>query len=99
MVQLKNGDVNVGDKILWDQGSDKPRRLGVFESLYESKMNVRMISDNELYTVSFNELTKADAELVEKFFKNKTKQELLAEVERLQSTLAEHGINLVIEKK
>ena len=98
MVQLKNGDVNVGDKILWDQGENKPRRLGVFESLYENKMNVRMISDNELYTIKFSELSKADKDIVDKFFKNKSKLELLSEVERLKTVLSEHGVKLVIEE-
>lgn len=100
MVQLKNGNVNIGEKVIYKNALDlkAPKRLGIFESLYQNQMNVRFVSDNSLHTLGFDELEKATPEIVAVFYKNRAKNELLEEVERLNTALKEHGLKAIIEQ-
>jgi len=94
MVKLKGGEVNIGDAIIWE--SEGKRFLGKFESLYGSKMNVRLNSNNELHTVAFTEVSRASPEVLEAYQKNKGKNELVKEVEVLAEKLKPLGVEVSI---
>lgn len=99
MVTLENGEVSIGSDVVVHDKEKNTRRLGKFESLYEGLMNVRLCSDNSLVSVPFKTVTCASPEIVEQYFKNRSREELLCEVARLQEALSPHNITLSINKE
>lgn len=96
MVQLKSGNVNIGDSVLYSSGGK--RFLGKFESLYDNRMNVRLVSDNSLHTVSFKEVDKAGEEVIKSYFESKDKAELINQLKVLTDLLKPHGVKVYFEE-
>lgn len=95
MVNLKSGNVNIGDALLYVTGGKK--YLGKFESLYNNKINIRLNHDNSLHTVSFDEVDKASDELLKTYYNNKDKNELVTQVKALAELLKAHKVEVVIK--
>ena len=88
MVNLENGEVNVGDNVIIKNGS----HVGKFESMYDGKMNVRVLKTNDLITAEIKDVKKAETAEIEKLHQKDEKAALLKQFEELKVKLAKFEV-------
>lgn len=92
MVTLENGDVNIGDVVFYDN------KLGIFESLYENRMNVRMKDDNKLHTVELKTVKRASEEDQKKWVIGEEKAQLIEQAKRLKQKFKQYDMALEVRQ-
>jgi hypothetical protein len=85
MVMLESGNVNVGDDVVVINKGGK--RLGKLESIHEGKLNVRIVTDNELESLTVKDIEVASDDVKKKYYDARTRKEIELEIERLQKLL------------
>lgn len=88
MINLENGEVNVGDNVIIKNGSV----VGKFESMYDGKMNVRVLKTNDLVTTKIKDVKKAETAEIEKLGQKDEKASLLKQFEELKVKLAKFEV-------
>ena len=88
MINLENGEVKVGDNVIIKNGSV----VGKFESMYDGKMNVRVLKTNDLVTTEIKDVKKAETAEIEKLGQKDEKASLLKQFEELKLKLAKFDV-------
>lgn len=93
MVMVKDDkEVKIGGPVLYNN------QVGILESIYEDKVNVRITATNDLHTVPAGELTQASQEEMEKYNQNQSKDVLLNQARNLKKELMEYGLVLEVRQ-